>query len=67
MSDAPIPAAKPAPADDDSALMAAHGITRTTVHHFFVGGYRYSKLADALAQAKRSSAKGETRHGDAQA
>ena len=66
MSAAPIPADAAAPADD-RALMAAHGITRTTVHHFFVDGYRYTKLADALAQAKRSSAKGETRHGDPRA
>jgi hypothetical protein len=61
MSGTPIPADRPAPADD-SALMAAHGITRTAVHHFFVDGYRYTKLADALAQAKRRPAKGETRH-----
>jgi hypothetical protein len=61
MSGPAIPAGRPAPADD-RALMAAHGITRTIVHHFFVDGYRYTKLADALAQAKRRSAKGEARH-----
>ena len=44
--------------------MAAHGITRSAVHHFFINGYRYTKLSDALAQAKRRSARGETHRGD---
>jgi hypothetical protein len=57
MTGAPI--APASAAADDAALMAAHGITRTKVHPVFVDGYRYTKLADALAQAKRRSARGE--------
>ena len=51
------PSSAPERADpaDESALMARHGITRTTVQHYFVDGYRYTSLADALAQAKRRS------------
>ncbi|HEX4739339.1 MAG TPA: hypothetical protein VH331_17455 [Allosphingosinicella sp.] len=38
-----------------AALMARHGITRSTVHQYLVDGYRYTSLVDALAQAKRRS------------
>lgn len=55
MSGAPGPA-EPVDVTGDAALMARHGITRTSVHHYFVDGYRYTSLADALAQAKRSGA-----------
>lgn len=33
--------------------MARHGITRRPESHFLCGGYRYSSLGDALAQATR--------------
>lgn len=46
---------EPVDAAGDAAFMARHGITRTTVHHYLVDGYRYTSLADALAQAKRRS------------
>ena len=62
MSGAAVVPDTPVPADD-AALMAAHGITRSAVHHFFINGYRYTKLSDALAQAKRRSARGETHRG----
>ena len=56
-SNAPTPApADEAPATDaDLALMAQSGITRTEAYHYHVGGYRYSNLKDALAQAARVS------------
>ncbi|MDQ8756741.1 hypothetical protein RCO27_10925 [Sphingosinicella sp. LHD-64] len=40
--------------DPDRAVMERNGITRTTSHHYWVEGYRYSNLADALAQVRRS-------------
>ena len=53
------PAASPpadAPATDaDLALMAQSGITRIETFQYHVGGYRYSTLRDALAQAGRTS------------
>ena len=64
MTGAAIVPGAPAPADD-AALMAAHGITRSAVHRFFINGYRYTKLSDALAQAKRRSAERETHRGGA--
>jgi hypothetical protein len=33
------------------------GITRILTENFLVGGYRYTALADAVAQAKRMTAK----------
>lgn len=39
-------------AQPDSALMAQYGITFDGQHYFY-GGYRYDKYADALAYAKR--------------
>ena len=40
---------------DRHPLMELHGILRVTVGAFEYGGYRYSNLDDAVAQAKRSS------------
>ncbi len=34
--------------------MAKHGITCAQVSLFFYGDYRYTKLADAVAEAKRN-------------
>lgn len=42
-------------ASEETALMARYGISRTVVHHFAVDGFRYTNLADAVAQAKRRS------------
>ena len=38
---------------EDAAEMATFGISCTLVAQFHFGGYRYSNLRDALAQAKR--------------
>jgi len=51
---APHPAGPGPETDDETALMARNGITRTIAHHYHVDGYRYTRLADALAQAGRS-------------
>ena len=50
----PHPAGAGPETDAETALMARHGITRTVAHHYHVDGYRYTRLADALAQAARS-------------
>jgi len=36
--------------------LAKYGIVRETVEVFHIGGYRYSNLRDAIAQAKRMAA-----------
>ena len=41
---------------DEAALLTRNGITKVTVHQFHVDDYRYSSLADALAQVRRSAA-----------
>ena len=47
--------AAPARAEDsDDALMARFDIVRVPADQFHVDGYRYTHLADALAQARRS-------------
>ena len=47
--------AAPAPAEEaDDALMARLDIVRVPADQFHVDGYRYTHLADALAQARRS-------------
>jgi hypothetical protein len=33
--------------------MAKYGIERAQISQFFYGGYRYTNLADAIAEAKR--------------
>lgn len=39
--------------DPDVALMERNGIIRVPAHQYWVDGYRYTNLADALAQVKR--------------
>jgi hypothetical protein len=41
------------PAEEKSAQLARYGILRVATEHFTVGGYRYSKIEDAVAEAKR--------------
>lgn len=36
--------------------MAELGIARVPVDHFYVGGFRYTQLKDAIAQAERQLA-----------
>lgn len=49
-------AARPSPQAKQTAIekeMALYRITRVPVDYFHLGSYRYTNLADALAQAKR--------------
>lgn len=39
--------------DPDVAVMERKGIIRVPAHQYWVDGYRYTNLADALAQVKR--------------
>jgi len=48
--------AEPAP-ENLAALMARHGIVRVPAEQFHIDGFRYSNLADALAQARRADRK----------
>ena len=41
--------------DDDTALMMRNGIALVQANQYHVDGYRYSNLADALAQVRRAS------------
>ena len=43
--------------DDEVALMARHGIARVPADQFHVDGFRYTNLADVLAQARRADRK----------
>ena len=43
------------PAEDERALLARNGITRVPADHYHVEGYRYTNLADALAQVGRGA------------
>ena len=42
---------------DEAALMVRNGITRVPADHYHVDGYRYTNLADALAQVRRGAGK----------
>jgi hypothetical protein len=52
---------QPPPAFDEAADAAEQilrlGIVRVASEHFQVGPYRYTNLADAIAQAERARAK----------
>ena len=41
---------------DEADLMVRNGITRVRADHYLVDGYRYTNLADALAQVRRGAA-----------
>ena len=45
---------------EDSAAgdVERYGISRTSVEQFEVGGYRYSNVQDAIAEAQRRERKG---------
>ena len=47
---------EPAP-ENLVALMARHGIVRVPADQFHIDGFRYTNLADALAQARRGGGK----------
>ena len=44
--------ASPEVASDET--LAKQGITRVSVDHFYTGGFHYTNLVDAIAQAKRA-------------
>lgn len=52
------PFGAPAALPPDEAELRALGIVRVTSAHYEVGPYRYSSLADAMAQAKRGRVAG---------
>jgi len=41
--------------DPEFAVMARNAIIRVPAHQYWVDGYRYTNLADALAQVERSA------------
>ena len=43
--------------ESEVALMARHGIARVPADQFHVDGFRYTNLADVLAQARRADRK----------
>lgn len=43
------------PTDPEIAVMARNNIVRTPANHYHVDGYRYTNLADALAQVSRGA------------
>lgn len=43
--------------DTEMDVAARNGIRRTVAFHYHVDGYRYTTLADALAQVARESRK----------
>lgn len=46
-----------APNDSEIDVMARNRITRVVTYQYHVDGYRYSSLADAIAQVTRQSRK----------
>lgn len=40
--------------DPDLALLERNGIKRVAAYQYWIDGYRYSNLADAVAQAERT-------------
>ena len=48
------PTNRATPVGDIADVLSTHGITRSTSEVFHVGDYQYSKLADAVAQSKRT-------------
>jgi hypothetical protein len=44
----------PSAAEAESAVLAEYGITRVPADRFDVDGYRYTNVADAVAQARRT-------------
>ncbi len=53
MASKEIEESSPAVAPQATEEMAKHGITRVSVDYFYYGGYRYTNLEDAVAEAKR--------------
>lgn len=45
------------PPEDKSAQLARYGILSVATEHYTVGDYRYSKMEDAVAEARRRNAR----------
>jgi hypothetical protein len=43
----------PTPLENPPGELERYGIVRYATDHFVIGGYRYSRLEDAVAEAKR--------------
>jgi hypothetical protein len=54
----PVNASTPAPSPKTAEELAKFGITRVPVNYFYYGGYRYTNLEDAIAEAKRQQRTG---------
>ena len=54
------PAREAPAADPEEAVMMRNGITRVQADHYHVGGYRYTNLADAIAQVTRDAGAART-------
>ena len=62
------PATPSAPTQSEATpeeTLNKYGITRVSVDHFYTGGFRYTNLEDAIAQAKESGSKSLTGVGPA--
>jgi len=53
--------------DEDSEEMAEFGITRVPADYFHYKDFRYTQLADAVAEAKRDESRERLRQGDLRA
>jgi hypothetical protein len=53
MTEASYREATPLVGNNEDQEMAKYGIMKTSVNYFHCGEYRYTKLSDAIAQAKR--------------
>ena len=51
-----IPASPEAKGEPGAAEFERLGIRRVATEHFLVGPYRYSRLGDAMAEARRNPA-----------
>lgn len=53
MASKDIEETSPAVSPQATEEMAKHGIARAPVDYFYYGGFRYTNLEDAVAEAKR--------------
>lgn len=58
MSSATTPEPSHLPDSDTRAALDKHGITHVIGHSFEYGGYRYTNIKDAVAEAVRHPGKG---------
>ena len=53
--------------DEDYEEMTKFGITRSAADYFYYKEFRYTQLADAIAEAKRDESRERLRYGDVRA